>query len=304
MQVTRLRIHPVKSFAGVDVDAAEVLPWGLAGDRRWGVVDASGAPVTAREHNGMLGLTAELLADGGLLLGERGSAGAGGGGRAGDPLRVDRPTDAAPIPVGHTRQGAALPAGVEADAWLRARLGIEARLVWQPDPRERTVNPKHGGLPDDRLTLADAGPVLLASEASLAQLDAWTDEATPRLDMLRFRPNIVIDGDEPFAEDTWPFVDLGEVRFRITTVCDRCVMTTIDPETLARGKEPIRTLAKHRRWDGKTWFGVLMVPQSTGSIAVGDEVRPCAAARTTADSGSSARSSAPRPSWRSRRSLQ
>ena len=75
MQVTRLRIHPVKSFAGIDIDSAEVLPWGLAGDRRWGVVDASGAPVTAREKNHMLTLTAELLADGGLLLGERGGAG-------------------------------------------------------------------------------------------------------------------------------------------------------------------------------------------------------------------------------------
>ena len=266
MQVTRLRIHPVKSFAGIDVDSAEVLPWGLAGDRRWGVVDASGAQVTAREKNHMLALTAELLADGGLLLGERSGAG--------DPIRVDRPTDAAPIPVGHTRQGTALPAGDEADAWLSARLGIEARLVWQPDPRERTVNPKNGGLPDDRLTLADAGPVLLASEASLAQLNEWTDEETPYLDMLRFRPNVVIDGDEPFAEDGWPFVDLGDVRFRIAKVCDRCVMTTIDPETITRGKEPIRTLAKHRRWDGQTWFGVLMVPLSSGSIAVGDDVRP------------------------------
>lgn len=266
MQVTRLRIHPVKSFGGVDVDSAEVLPWGLAGDRRWGVVDASGSPVTAREKNHMLALTAELLADGGLLLGERGGAG--------DLLRVDRPTDAAPIAVGHTRQGTALPGGDEADAWLSARLGIDARLVWQPDPRERTVNEKNGGLPDDRLTLADAGPVLLASEASLAQLNDWTGEETPYLDMLRFRPNVVIDGDEPFAEDGWPFVDLGDVRFRIAKVCDRCVMTTIDPETITRGKEPIRTLAKHRRWDGQTWFGVLMVPVSSGSIAVGDAVRP------------------------------
>ena len=98
--------------------------------------------------------------------------------------------------------------------------------------------------------------------------------------MLRFRPNVVIDGDpgEPFAEDAWPFVDLGDVRFRVTAICDRCVMTTVDPVTLARGKEPIRTLAKHRKWDGKTWFGILLVPVlepgSAGVIAVGDAVRP------------------------------
>lgn len=269
MQVTRVRVYPVKSFAGNDVRAAAVEPWGLVADRRWGVVDAaSGEPVTARERNVMLALRAEPMADGGVLLSD---------GR-GDPLRVDPPTDAAPIPVGHSRQGTALPAGDEADAWVSERLGAAVRLVWQSDPRARTVNPKHGGLPGERVTLADVGPLLLTSEASLAQLDAWTDGDTPPLDMVRFRPSVVIDGDEPFAEDAWSFVELGDVRFRVSGVCDRCVMTTIDPVTLARGKEPIRTLSRHRRWDGKTWFGIWLVPvldaSSADVISVGDEVRP------------------------------
>ena len=266
MRVTRIRLHPVKSFAGYDVASARVLPWGLEGDRRWAVVDPAGQPVTAREHNGLLGFTAESLADGGVLLADPRMGG--------DPLRVDPPTDAVPVPVGHSRQGTALPAGDEADDWLTAKLGRPVRLVWQPDPRVRTVNPSNGGLPDDRMSLADAAPLLLASEASLAQLDEWVGDETAPLDMLRFRPNIVIDGDEPFAEDAWPFVGLGDVRFRVSGVCDRCVMTTIDPVTLARGKEPIRTLAKHRRWDGKTWFGIWLVPQGSGAVAVGDAVRP------------------------------
>ena len=260
MHVTQVRIYPVKSFAGLDVVSADVLPWGLAGDRRWGVVDENGEPVTARELNPMLGLTAEPLADGGLLL----------GGNAGEPLRVDVPTDAPAIAVGHSRQGTALSAGDEADEWLSARLGASVRLVWQPDPRARPVNPNHGGLPGEGLTLADAGPVLLTSEASLAQLDMWTDDATAPLDMRRFRPNVVVDGDVPFAEEGWSHIDLGGVRFRVASHCDRCVMTTIDPDTLTRGKEPIRTLAKHRRRDGKTWFGVRLVPTTTGTISVGD----------------------------------
>ena len=192
------------------------------------------------------------------------------GGDAGDPLRVDLPTDAPAIAVGHSRQGTALSAGDEADDWLSARLGASVRLVWQPDPRARPVNPNNGGLPGEGLTLADAGPVLLTSEASLAQLDAWTDDATAPLDMRRFRPNVVVDGDVPFAEEGWSHVDLGGVRFRVASHCDRCVMTTIDPDTLTRGKEPIRTLAKHRRRDGKTWFGVRLVPTTPGTISVGD----------------------------------
>jgi uncharacterized protein YcbX len=195
-------------------------------------------------------------------------------------LRVPEPRGAAPIPVGFSRQGTAIPAGSAADEWLGERLGRPARLVWQPDPRVRAVNPAHGGQPGDRVSLADVGPLLLASESSMAQLNRWTDEGTPELDILRFRPNVIIDGDPdaPFAEDGWPFVRLGDVRFRVSGVCDRCVMTTIDPTTLVRGKEPIRTLAKHRRWDGKTWFGVWLVPDlhaSAGAVVrVGDDVVP------------------------------
>ena len=271
--MTRLRVYPVKSFAGLDIGSARVLPWGLADDRRWAVVDPDGAPVTAREANVLLSLTAEVLADGGLLLADR----EGGS----EPVRVAAPVDAVPVPVGHSRQGTALPAGPAADAWLTARLGRPVRLVWQPDPRVRSVNPAHGGRPEDRVSLADVGPLLLTNESSLAQLDRWTDGETPALDMIRFRPNVVIDGDpdQPFAEDAWPSVLLGEVRFRVSGVCDRCVMTTIDPVSLARGKEPIRTLAKHRKWDGKTWFGVWLIPDLAASpgpavITVGDAVLP------------------------------
>ena len=95
------------------------------------------------------------------------------------------------------------------------------------------------------------------------------------LDMRRFRPNVVIDGDEPFAEDAWPGVRIGDVHFRTTMVCDRCVMTTLDPDTLAGGKEPIRTLARHRRWDRSTWFGTRLVRVGGGDrVSVGNEVVP------------------------------
>ncbi|MFP7761646.1 MOSC domain-containing protein [Marisediminicola sp. LYQ85] len=263
--MTRLRVYPIKSFAGGDVSSSRVQRWGLEDDRRWAVVDLDGKPITAREANGLLGFTAEILADGGLLLGDKRFS----------PLRVDRPIDAGPVPVGHSRQGTALPAGDESAAWLTARLGRQAQLVWQPNPAARTVNPKHGGLPGDQVSLADVGPLLLTSEASLAQLDRWTDDDTLPLDMVRFRPNVVIDGDEPFAEDDWSSVRLGDTKFRVAGRCDRCVMTTIDPASLARGKEPIRTLARYRKNDGKTYFGVWLVPVLNAEpavIAVGDNV--------------------------------
>ena len=92
----------------------------------------------------------------------------------------------------------------------------------------------------------------------------------------RFRPSIVVDGEEPFAEDSWRRVRIGGTTYRFGEHCDRCVLTTIDPTSLETGREPIRTLARHRAWDGATWFGIRLIPElapgATAEVAVGDEV--------------------------------
>jgi uncharacterized protein YcbX len=90
--------------------------------------------------------------------------------------------------------------------------------------------------------------------------------------MRRFRPNLVVDGGPPFAEETWTRIRIGAVPFRLAEHCDRCSITLIDPDTLATGKEPLRTLARHRRRDGLAWFGVRMVPEAAGHLRVGDPV--------------------------------
>lgn len=275
VRVTALEVFPVKSLAGVRVERATVEPWGLAGDRRWALIDPEGEPVTAREVNALLGIRAEPVADGLRLVD-----------RAGSSLGVAAPRDADAVPVGLSRQGEALPAADAASAWLTERAGRDLRLVWQPDPTRRSINPERGGRSGESLSLADAGPLLLCSEASLAQLNEWMvadhlesgGGAPDPLVVARFRPNVVIDGGEPFVEETWPRVRIGAVWFRTTMVCDRCVMTTIDPVDLRRGKEPIRTLARHHRWDGATWFGTRLVLEGAGTgaveIGVGDPVAP------------------------------
>jgi uncharacterized protein YcbX len=48
----------------------------------------------------------------------------------------------------------------------------------------------------------------------------------------------------------------------------------VEPDTLARGREPIRTLSRFRRRDGLTWFGVRIAPESPGKVRVGDPVTP------------------------------
>ncbi|TFB81416.1 MOSC domain-containing protein [Terrimesophilobacter mesophilus] len=288
MRVTRLRTYPVKSFAGNDVETAVVEPWGLAGDRRWALVDVTGRNVTARMVHELLGLRAEPVDDSTIRLSDRG----------GGSLMVSVPVGRATVAVGFSGLDQATPADDTASAWISERIGMVLRLVWQPDPTLRPIAEKHGGRPGESLSLADDGPLLLVTAASMHQLNDWvaaeqalpdlpdldpgdlSGDANPEvrpLDIVRFRPNVIVEGGEPFAEDGWETVRIGDVEFRKTVLCDRCVMTTIEPTTLEGGKEPIRTLARHRRWDGKTWFGIRLapvgvLPRSGVSIAVDDRV--------------------------------
>jgi uncharacterized protein YcbX len=90
--------------------------------------------------------------------------------------------------------------------------------------------------------------------------------------MDRFRPNVVVAGTDPWAEDGWSRLTIGEVGFRVAKTCGRCVVTTTDQATAGRGKEPLYTLGRHRRLGGKLVFGQNLVPLSRGTIRVGDPV--------------------------------
>ena len=261
MQITSLHTYPVKSMAAVAQPLLDVARGGPVGDRRWAVIDAdTGDKVTAREMPALLHIAAWATASGVRIE------------VAGRPaLEVAFPYDGRRVTAEFSRLSHALDAGDAAADLLSGALGRPLRLVWQAAVTDRSISSELGGLEGEALSLADAGPLLLASEASLARLQEWVG-SDPDLAMARFRPNVVIDGDEPFAEDSWDRVRLGEVDFRMQQTCDRCVMTTIDPVTLERGKEPIRTLAQHRKWDGKVWFGVWLAPLAAGPVRTGDTV--------------------------------
>jgi uncharacterized protein YcbX len=274
LRVVSLHVHPVKSLVGVSPTEAPLDERGIGGDRRWAVVDPDGTKVTAREEHSLLGLRAEPLPGGDVRLLDA----------SGATLDVPRPVAAEPVPVGFSGQSLARPAGEAADAWLTERVGRALRLVWQDEDTVRPVRPDLGGEDGDRNSLSDAAPLHVTTDASLARLNDWLLETALErgeqnrepLGHDRFRPNVVVDGDEPFAEDGWRHVSIGGVPFRATMVCDRCVMTTIDRADLTTWKEPIRTLARHRRWEGATWFGIRLaplLPVAAGAVLrVGDEV--------------------------------
>ncbi|ASR54807.1 MOSC domain-containing protein [Cellulomonas sp. PSBB021] len=265
-RVASLAVRPVKSLRGVEVERVALDRLGPRGDRRWMVVGPDGATVTARQVPAMLGLTARPV-DGGVELTAPGRV----------PLVVHEPRAGRRVPVTLSRVGEATACAAEADAWLSEALALAVRLVWLDDPARRSVSPDHGGRPGDPLSFADAAPVLLTTTASLDALNGWLahERGHPPLPMERFRPTLVVDGDlEPFAEDRWARVRVGDTVLRFAERCDRCVMTTVDLDTLRTGTEPTRTLARHRREDGKVWFGVRLVPEQVGELVVGAPVVP------------------------------
>lgn len=265
-------VYPVKSLGGVAVSEAFVERWGLRHDRRWIVLTPDGIVVTARECHQLLAVRATPAGESAIAL----------EGLDGSVIQIRVPLDGETVPTSLSRLEGVRSAGGEADEWLSRQIGRPVRLGWLDDPRRRTVSEAHGGRPGDCLSAADAGPLLLTTNASLKQLNDWItagavargEEPPPHLVMERFRPNVVVDGDDlvPFDEDGWNRLRIGDVEFRLSERCDRCVMTTIDPRTLETGKEPLRTLAKHRQWDHKTWFGVRLVPLSAGTLRVGDAI--------------------------------
>ncbi|GAA2814097.1 MOSC domain-containing protein [Streptomyces showdoensis] len=265
-----VHVHPVKALRGFSPAQAEVEPWGLAGDRRWTVVDAAGDVVTQRQHARLALSAAALLPDGGVTLSAPGA----------EPLTVEVPdprSTAATITVEiFGDRVEAVPADPAADAWFSAYLDSEVRLVHMDDPaRRRPVDPDFA-LPGETVSFADGYPLLAATTSSLDALNsliAQGDHADEGpLPMNRFRPNVVIDGTAPWAEDGWRRLAIGEVTFRVAKSCGRCVVTTTDQGTAERGKEPLRTLARHRRDGNRLIFGQNLVPEHRGVIKVGDPV--------------------------------
>ncbi len=258
--LTDIMVYPVKSARGAAVRSAAVERWGLRGDRRWLLVGPDGQRLRVRRLPAVMDVTARPEPDGGLTLAARGMP----------DLAVPAPTAGnGTIPVDVYGLDRAVDGGAAAHDWLSRALDRPVRLVWLDDPTRRPVKASHGGLPGDPLSFADTAPLLLVTTASLRQVEAW---AGTRLDFRRFRPNVVVDTDTPFAEERWGTVRIGDVGFRLAEHCDRCATTLIDPDTLERGREPIRSLARHRRREGRTWFGIRIIPEAPGEIRVGDPV--------------------------------
>ncbi len=265
--VASIHIYPVKSGRAVDLAEADVEPWGLAGDRRWLVVDPDGKFLTQRAEPTLALVCARYGGAGSLHLSADG-----------------QPSLTVPAPAG--QRGAemlwvriwgskvrAAAAGDQADRWFSRFLGRPVRLVHLDDPTRRPVDPEFGA-PGDRVSFADGYPLLLTAQGSLDALGEWlVEDGHPAVPMTQFRPSVVVAGTAPWAEDGWDRIRIGAATFRVAKPCGRCVITTIDQRTAQRGRQPLAMLGRRRRFGQQLVFGQNLIPDVTGTIRVGDRVR-------------------------------
>ncbi|MCF5142275.1 MOSC domain-containing protein [Pseudomonas edaphica] len=260
LRLSALYRYPLKSGKAEALQHIGLDKLGLDGDRRWMLVDeASGRFLTQRAVAKMSQLSALWNSAGGLTLNSPGFA----------TLDVALPgSDAELRGVTIWRDTLRVPdAGDAAAAWVSDFIGKPTRLVQVPLARARTTEAGYGK-DDDQVGFADGFPLLLIGQASL---DDLSQRIGRPMEMLRFRPNLVIEGSEAFAEDGWKRVRIGDVEFRVVKSCSRCILTTIDPASGERSadREPLATLKTYREQGGDVMFGQNLVNDGSGELAVG-----------------------------------
>ena len=165
---------------------------------------------------------------------------------------------------------------------LRYAIGVRNPLgLFRVDVRREVtrMTPSKEALGWQAVTgFADAFPIHVMGGASVRDLSGRQPAGSPPLDIRRFRPNVVVEGLEPYAEDEWKRVRLGEGEYHVTGRCVRCRLPNVNPDTGKRHmKEPDRTLRAERDVDkgapGKGCLGLNLVPaRQEGTVRVGDEV--------------------------------
>ena len=259
--LSALHLFPIKSCAPLPVASATVEPRGLARDRRWIVTDAAGRFLTGRQHPRLTLLKAVPDGDTALALAAPGMP----------TLRLQQPqrTERVEVTVWKNTVNA-LPTDAATDAWISQFLGMPARIFFMDEDCVRPVDPDYSK-PGDEVSFADAYPMLMISEGSLAALNAKLAAPVP---MLRFRPNFVVANTGPHAEDGWKRVRIGAVEFDLVKPCSRCVFTTVDFEkgVFDPSGEPLKTLMTYRRTERGVTFGQNVIPRGVGTVRVGDAV--------------------------------
>ncbi|HWK03833.1 MAG TPA: MOSC N-terminal beta barrel domain-containing protein [Puia sp.] len=261
LSVSELYIYPIKSLGGISLPTASLTDRGFEYDRRWMLVDNDNRFLSQREIPAMALLQVELD-DQGLLIRHKT--------REQAPLLIPlQPQGESCIVEVWDDRCPANYVSQQVDQWFTTTLQTPCRLVYMPDTSRRHVDGRYA-IDKEIVSFADGYPLLLIGQASLDDLNTRLTSPVP---MNRFRPNIVFTGGTPFQEDDLKEFTIGDITFFGVKRCARCIITTIDQDTIARSKEPLRTLNEYRKMNNKIYFGQNLLFQGTGALSIGDLIK-------------------------------
>jgi len=260
--VTHLYIYPIKSLGAVSLSESVMEKEGLRGDRRFMLVDVSGKFITQRTRPELTRFVLSESAQGFIVKDSASGL---------EKELTWEPVLGSWIPVEIWEDQ--LPAREVLEGWsdwFSTALSEEVKLVRISSEKPRVMKAKYQTEIAKNTSFADSLPVLLVSAGSYISLQERLEEP---VDQLRFRPNIIVSSQEPFVEDTWSEIKLGEVLLSGAKPCARCPLVNVDPLTGESDKKTLKALASFRTLNHKVYFGQQFVPMSVGKIQVGMEVQ-------------------------------
>jgi hypothetical protein len=265
IHISGLFLYPIKSCRGIAVKEAQALAQGFALDRRWMLVDDQGCFMSQRTTPHMCRIQPRLNHRGfsvAYLHESIPSLHVPADASTGEKLSVSVWEDTL----------TAYRVSDQADAWFSSILRSSCHLVWMGPESHRPVDPRYAQ-PGDETSFSDGYPYLIAGQETLDDLNQRLVLAGGQpVPMERFRPNIVLRGMAPGAEDQVASLRCGDLTFDLAKPCTRCNVTTLDTATAQFGQEPLRTLASYRRGEKGVLFGMNALLRGQGMLRVGDEV--------------------------------
>lgn len=260
--LSQINIYPIKSLSGISLESSEVQERGLKFDRRWMLVDKKNSFITQRRYP-ELALIKLKITKTKLILSHKVKK----LGKLQIPLNELPPNKRKVIVWDDNVES--LIYDNQVNEWFCQAISKEVKLVYMPDSVERKTSTKYYK-ESKNVSFADGYPFLVIGEKSLELLNA---KLKIPIEMNRFRPNLVFRGGLAHNEDLWNRFSIGNTVFRVVKPCERCVITTVNPSTGTKGKEPLLTLSKYRIDNNKVLFGQNLISEKLGTVRVGDALK-------------------------------
>jgi len=260
-EVSGIYIYPIKSLGCLSLQKSDMDVKGLLNDRRFMLVDSDGKFISQRTLPNLIRFHLSFLPNGEIEI-------------------LDK--------VSHLRKNLSFTPDlgelVNVQIWddqVKARLvlkdfstffsdllEIPVRLVQLDDSSPRIIKEKYQTILSKVSSFADSLPILLFSEASVSDLA----QKVGAFNFMRFRPNIIVKGNNAFEEDTWEEISIGNAKLFGAKPCARCNLVNVNPKSGVISKEILKGLSDYRNFGGKVYFGQQFVPMSLGEIKLGDAI--------------------------------